>query len=404
MNRILKHPLLIILPFWLIRNLFFYFPFYSNLHPKIILDTSYIKKGMDTIYGAYDFSHFFTVAKTFYNPENPFFENIGISPFSVVIVKFPLYPLASLLFSSLFNIRLDIMFVLFNNSISFLLAFLIYKYLQYLKLSPKIALFTAIFSLFFPARWAMYQLIPSADMTAVFLLLSFLLAYKASKPYSLIFLALFILSRPNAFIIIIPLFLDFVGNFYNYLCHKKINENKLILNLLNIFTGIGVFVLISLFYYLNFQNPLIFLSSRLPGQPAIFMKEFIPNILFYGLGSDNLTWNFFFLLTGTVFLFYKKEYFILISSLFFLLPLFFFTTDIQRYSFIIYPLLLYPIICLLLSSLKITEKINLTKLFVIVLFLVVVCFSSAKYFWYTVSNRGYQDPFYPIIKNIYLVK
>ena len=245
-------PLLIIFLFWLIRNLFFYFPFYSQIHPRIILDTSYIKKGMDTIYGAYDFSHFFTVAKTLYDKNNPFFENIRINPISVVIVKFPLYPLTSLAISNLLHIRLDIMFVLLNNLISLLLAFLIYKYLQYLRFPPKISLFTAIFSLFFPARWAMYQLIPSADMLSAFLLLSFLISYKTLKKYSAVFLGLFILSRPNAFIIIFPLILDFVKQIFAYIYSKNFNENKFLLNLLNVFIGIGVFCLICLFYYLKF--------------------------------------------------------------------------------------------------------------------------------------------------------
>lgn len=397
-------PLLIIFLFWLIRNLFFYFPFYSQIHPKIIFNTSYIKKGMDTIYGAYDFSHFFTVAETKYDTKNAFFENTGINPISVVIVKFPLYPFISLVISNLSHIRLDIMFVLFNNLISLLLAFLIYKYLQYLKFSPKISLFTAIFSLFFPARWAMYQLIPSADMLSAFLLLSFLISYKTLKKYSAVFLGLFILSRPNAFIIIFPLILDCMNHAYKYFYHKNFNENKFLLNLLNVFIGIGVFCLICLFYYLKFQNPLIFLFSKLPGHYTFFIKEFIPQILFYGLGSDNLTWNFFLLLLGAIFLFYKKEYFIFTTGVFFLLPLFFYTNDIQRYSFIIYPLMLYPIICLLGSSLKIAENLSLTKLALIFLFLIIIALTSAKYFWYTVSNRGYQDPAYSMIKNMYLFK
>lgn len=397
-------PLLIIFLFWFLRNLFFYFPFYSDFHPKIIIDTSYIKKGMDTIYGAYDFSHFFTIAETKYDIKNAFFKNIGINPISVVIVKFPLYPLASLVISNLLHIRLDIMFVLFNNSISLLLAFLIYKYLKYLKFSPKISLFTAIFSLFFPARWAMYQLIPSADMLSAFLLLGFLISYKTLKKYSAVLLGLFILSRPNAFFIIFPLVIDFVKQIFVYIYYKKINKNKFILNLLNTSIGIGVFCLVCLFYYLKFQNPFIFLFSRLPGHYTFFINEFIPQILFYGLGSDNLSWNAFLLLTGSFFLLVKKEYFLFTTSIFFLLPLFFYTNDIQRYSFIIYPLLLFPIICLLGSSLKIAEKLNLIQLFVIILVFTVICLTSAKYFWYTVSNPGYQDPAYSIIKNIYLLK
>lgn len=397
-------PLLIIFLFWLIRNLFFYFPFYSQIHPKIIFNTSYIKKGMDTIYGAYDFSHFFTVAETKYDTKNAFFENTGINPISVVIVKFPLYPLISLVISNLSHIRLDIMFVLFNNLISLLLAFLIYKYLQYLKFSPKISLFTAIFSLFFPARWAMYQLIPSADMLSAFLLLSFLISYKTLKKYSIVSLGLFILSRPNAFIIIFPLILDLVRQIFSNNYSKKLNKDKLFLCLLNTFTGISVFCLICLFYYFKFQNPFIFLFSRLPGHYTFFVKEFIPNILFYGLGSDNLSSNAFLLLAGSLFLLLKKEYFLFTAGVCFLLPLFFYTNDVQRYSFIIYPLLLFPIIGLLVSSLKITENLNLTKLFIVILFFTVISFTSAKYFWYTVSNRGYQDPAYPIIKNVYLLK
>lgn len=401
MKVVLKYPLFVFFILWSIRNLFFYFPFYSEFQSKIIFDPKYIKKGMETIYGAYDFSHFFTVAKTFYNPNSSFFKTTGINPVSVVIVKFPLYPILSLFFSKLFNIRLDISFVLFNNLVSLILIFLIYKYLQYLKFSPHVAFFTAIVSLFFPARWVMYQLIPSADMLAALLFIGFLISYKKSKKYSLVFLTLFISSRPNAFIVLFPLIFDLITHFYKYFYNKKFDKNKFILNLLNIFTGTIVFSLICLIYYQNFQNPLIFLSSKLDQHYTFFVKEFIPQILFYGLGSDNLTWNFFFLLLGTVFLFHKKEYFIAISSSFFILPLFFYTNDIQRYSFIIYPLLLFPVIGLLISSLKVLERINYLKLAVISIFLIIIVFISAKYFWYTVSSPGYQDPLYPIIKNIY---